>query len=467
MEESERRYQELIQTSPAPINLFNTSGEIIWGNDAVLALLGIDSQQELIGRSIFEFVHSDDQYTAESELMEVINEKQSSGPTLMRLTPVEGQDRTIRVATAPGQYQGDDIGQAVVIDITELNQTRAELKQEREFIETALNTIEDVFYVIDTAGNLEQWNDALIEVSGYTPEEVQTIDVEDFFIEEHTDRVSESISRAFVDGSDTIEALVQTKSGEQIPYEFRKQRLVKGYSVMGLVGIGRNISQQKSWEQHLKAVDHLLQHQFRNQLNIIRGNVDLLAAQSADADGQQITAIHESVDKMLSIFNGHKNITTQILRKDNRKQMDIVAIIDELLAEFQERYPHAELSLSSPDSVLVIAVPYIEQALHELIWNALKHNTAESPEVTITIDAETTPRKIYLTDNGPLISRHEYAFIENPETLDSTSHPTGLGLWAANIAVMSSRGSFTIEESTKNGNKIIIELPAPVNSWKE
>jgi len=140
MDESERRYQELIQTSPAPINLFDASGEIVWGNDAVLDLLCLDSREDLIGRSIFEFIQPEDRFTAESELAEVVSEKESTGPTRMELCTDSGDERTIRVATAPGKYKGEDIGQAVVIDVTRLDRVENELRAEREFVEKALDT---------------------------------------------------------------------------------------------------------------------------------------------------------------------------------------------------------------------------------------------------------------------------------------------------------------------------------------
>lgn len=467
MRESERRYQQLIRTSPAPINLFDASGEILWGNDAVLDLLGLDTREELVGRSIFEFVHPEDRYTAESELAAVVENKESIGPTPMRLTRADGDERLIRVSTAPGRYEGKDIGQAVVIDVTELDRIHDELDEEREFIETALDTIEDVFYVIDTRGDLERWNDALLDVSGYTQADVQTMDVEDFFVQEHAERVSESIARAFVTGRDTVEAVVRTKSGERIPYEFRKRRLVKGDSVVALVGIGRDVTQRKSREQHLRTVDYILQHHLRNHLNIIQGNAELLAERGGATDGKQMAAIYESVDKMLSLFGHHQDIVTHLLLNANRERIDIVDVLGTLLTEFEAAYPHAELTLIAPDSAPVVAVPHIKRSLYELLWNALKHNDAEVPTITITVDAESTPIKIVFTDNGPAISGEEYEFMRDPETLDSTSHPTGLGLWAVNLAVRYSRGTLTVEADAESGNTIIVELPTAIDEWRD
>ncbi|WP_275575417.1 PAS domain-containing sensor histidine kinase [Halolamina pelagica] len=341
------------------------------------------------------------------------------------------------------------------------------MEEEREFVEKALDTIDDVFYVIDCGGNLERWNKALVEISGYTRDEVLASDVEDFFVDRHGDRISESISRAFVNGSDTTEAVVETKSGEQIPYEFRKKRLMKGDSVIGVVGIGRDITQQRSREQHLKAVDYLLQHNLRNHLNVIRGNADELVGREKESDKRRIETIHRSVDKLLSLFDRHQQIVSQVLEENSREQIDIVAVLEGLFEEFRELYPRAVFSLSAPKTAQVLASPSIERSLRELIVNAVKHNSSETPEVTAVVEAESTPVTITLRDNGPQISKDEYEFIENPEALSSTSHPTGLGLWAANLAVTYSRGTFTIREAPKDGNEIPIELPVTADDWED
>ena len=110
--ESQRRYEQLIETSPVPINLFDATGEIVWGNDAVVDLLGLDSRADLIGRSIFEFIHPEDRDTAKRELLIVIEEKRPTGPTEMKLHRDDGNIKEIRVSTAPGWYDGADIGQA-------------------------------------------------------------------------------------------------------------------------------------------------------------------------------------------------------------------------------------------------------------------------------------------------------------------------------------------------------------------
>ncbi|MFB6121961.1 MAG: bacterio-opsin activator domain-containing protein [Haloferacaceae archaeon] len=136
--ESERRYENLIRTSPAPINLFDEDGRIVWGNDAVLDLLGVSERRELVGRSVFEFVHPDDRSLAESELAKVIERGESVGPSHMRLVRSDGDVRHVQIATAGGWYRGDSIGQAVVVDVTPLRRHEDRLARLNEMVAECL-----------------------------------------------------------------------------------------------------------------------------------------------------------------------------------------------------------------------------------------------------------------------------------------------------------------------------------------
>ncbi|MBX0298247.1 ATP-binding protein [Haloarcula nitratireducens] len=127
-DESQYRYRSIVQTSPFPINIFDGSGEIIWCNDAVLDLLDEDCREELLGESIFEFIHPDDRENAREEITAVIEAKESTGPTQMKLRTAAGDIRYIHVSTATGSFFGTDIGQAIIVDLTEQEERKRQLQ---------------------------------------------------------------------------------------------------------------------------------------------------------------------------------------------------------------------------------------------------------------------------------------------------------------------------------------------------
>ncbi|QCC47274.1 PAS domain-containing sensor histidine kinase [Halobellus limi] len=451
-------YQQLISVSPAPINLFDESGEIIWGNDAVLDLLGLDSREDLIGRSIFDFIVAEDQYTAEQELVDVVKSKTATGPTPMQLRRADGEIRSIRVSTAPGRFRGRDIGQAVVIDVTELERAHEELETERQFVQNALNALPDVFYVITPGGELDRWNDSLLDVSGYDAEEVRAMDIEDFFVESHTERISESIATAFAEGADTVEATVVTKQGREIPFEFRKRRLVDGEDVIGLAGIGRDISERKAREQHLRAVDYLLQHNLRNQINIIQGSVELVSDASSAQGQSAAERIDAAAERLLSIFDNHHLIIDQLTTPQPTESIDVVAALEAIARECGESYPAATITTDLPERAGVSGVHTLKLALRELVENAIEHNERREPQIEIDVE-HTDPRVVIrVSDDGPPIPEMEYRSFSEDSLLDSTYHSAGFGLWFVYHAVRQSGGSLHFDRGEKRGNVVTIDL---------
>ena len=456
--ESEERYQQLIRTSPAPINLFDASGQVIWGNDAVVDLLGLDSKDELIGTSIFEYISSDDEDTARRELAEVVAKKQSVGPTSMTLERVDGEERHIRVSTAPGRYQGQDIGQAVVIDVTPLHEVQEELEAQREFIEDALDTLEDVFYVVDPDGALQQWNDTLQEVSGYTAGELQGKPVADFFVESDREEVIESIDTALEDGSDVLEATARTRTGAEIPFEFRKRRLIDDDEVLGVVGIGRDVSSRTVRDQHIQTVDYLLKHNLRNQLNVILAATSLIESATEAADRTQFERIEGAGERLLSIFEDHHQVVRLLTSQESRRPIHLADLLEKVVASLAQRYPSATITAESPEGVVVTADPMLEQAINTLVETLLDNAEDAEPTVSITVEPSDSTAAIRLEDEGPAIQDIEYGSIEDATKLSSTFHPTKLGLWFVYLVVRQSRGSLTVEPADGDGNVVSMTL---------
>ncbi|MGM0591774.1 MAG: PAS domain S-box protein [Halobacteriota archaeon] len=455
---TQRRYRHLVETSPAPINLFDSTGTTIWGNDAILDLLGLDSRDELIGRSIFEFIIPEDRYTAEQELLTVVERKESTGPTAMRVHRENGETRDIRVSTAPGNFNGKDIGQAIVIDVTPLNEVQEELEEGRQFISKALDTIQDAFYVIDTSGNLVRWNDTLREVVGYDETEIRRMDIEEFFVQSDRQQVSESISAAFSTSEAVFEATVLTKSGQELPYEFRKRRFTKDGHVVGLVGIGRDISDRRARDQHLRAVDRLLQHNLRNQLNIVLGSTQRLREVETYSDSEDIQRIDNAAENLLSIFEHHKDIVGLLTPDSANECADVVTLLEEVVVESREKYPVADIVLTAPTYATVLAVPEFDRAMRELVENALLHNDQETPSVTVSVDTEGAATTVKIADNGPPIPETERKVVTGESPTTPTVHSQSLGLWFVHWVVGRSGGKLSFRGNSPRGSVVTVEL---------
>jgi len=140
---------------------------------------------------------------------------------------------------------GDDIAHALhSFDL------QADLRDERQFIDQALDTLDDIFYVVGPDRTLRRWNDRLTAVTGYTDAEIAEMQMSDCFPADERDRVADALEATFTTGKNTVEAEILTADGERIPYEFTGDRLTgPDGELVGLIGTGRDITDRKRRER--------------------------------------------------------------------------------------------------------------------------------------------------------------------------------------------------------------------------
>ena len=146
-------------------------------------------------------------------------------------------------------------------DVTSLKRNQRELVEERQFIDQALDTMDDLFYVVDTDGNLSRWNEQFVRVTGYSESELNGMRAVEIFPEDERERIDAAI-RATLEGEETaIEADIRTADGERIPHEFTGARLEdEDGRLTGLVGIGRDISERRARERRLRTFREAVEH---------------------------------------------------------------------------------------------------------------------------------------------------------------------------------------------------------------
>ncbi|WP_435069634.1 PAS domain S-box protein [Haloplanus sp. C73] len=457
--EHQRRYRHLVEMSPAPINLFDETGESIWCNDATLDLLGLSGRDELIGRSVFEFVHPEDHALARRELEAVVRHKESVGPTQMRLRRADGEVRSVQVATAVGQFLGEDIGQAVILDITPLRETQAALEDERQFIDAALDTLEDVFYVVDAGGSLLRWNAAVTDVTGRAPDELASSSVETLFPGPDAARIRESIDTVLAEGSDTVEAALRTEHGTR-PYEFRCRRLETPGDDPRVVGIGRDVSDRKERKRQLQALEQWLRHNIRNDMNVIRGIAENLEHGRLDDPEAGIARIRSYADHLIQQADRERRVVEILTDPPDAVSTDLSALVERRVADLSEQHPDADIACPRSDSVVVEALPDLPDALDELVANAIQYNDTGTPTVRIAIVDEGSRGLIRVTDDGPGIPEIERKTLQLDRDIDQLHHNTGLGLLFVYWVTRLSGGDVTISENDSRGSTVTLSFPS-------
>ncbi len=472
--ESGQRYRHLVEVSPAPINLFDETGESIWCNDAVLDLLGLDGRDELVGHSIFEFIHPDDHDLAREELRDVIGAKESVGPTRMRLRRRDGEVRHVQVSTAVGGFLGGNIGQAVVVDVTELRDTQEALRAAREFIEETLDTLQDVFYVVDADGHLVEWNAVTTEVTGYEDAELDGMDLTDLFVEDARGRVRDSVARTLEVGRDTVEAKLVTKHGRTLLYELRSRRLRTGSGTEGgeeerrVVGIGRDVSVQKERERQLKVIERWLRHNIRNDINVIRGTAESIRREDPGDVAEAARRIEDRAEHLVEQANRERELVGLLTNPPEPHPIEITGVIERQVRAIRDRYPAAGVEFDRSGEVYVRGIPGVGPAVRELVENAIEHNDAERPGVRIEVTPDDRDRvSIRVLDDGPGIPREEQEVLLFEREIDQLHHGAGLGLLFAHWVVRVSGGDIEFGENDPRGSVVTLTFRSAADETPE
>lgn len=141
----------------------------------------------------------------------------------------------------------------------ELRERERAVDRRQGFADDLLDAVDDVFYVLDREGSLRRWNESLVDVTGYSDDEIGEMHALEFFDETHRETITDAIEEAFETGEVRVEAPFRTKDGGSIPHEFVASTLDDPDGAEVLVGIGRDISERKGYERELERATDLLE----------------------------------------------------------------------------------------------------------------------------------------------------------------------------------------------------------------
>jgi PAS domain S-box-containing protein len=125
-----------------------------------------------------------------------------------------------------------------------------ELFIEKQFSESAINSLPGIFYIYDKKGKLYRWNKNLEKVSEYSFEEISKMNPFDFFEEKDRKIADHVIQEVFRKGESHVELEVVSKSGKKTPYYLTGVQTKIG-NVSYLVGMGLDITERKKIEEAL------------------------------------------------------------------------------------------------------------------------------------------------------------------------------------------------------------------------
>ncbi|ACV47684.1 MULTISPECIES: histidine kinase N-terminal 7TM domain-containing protein [Halomicrobium] len=245
--------------------------------------------------------------------------------------------------------------------------------------------------------------------------------------------------------------------GEVRYYDVRVAGLSRAYGVLsGRVVSLRDVTERRQREQQLDVLNRLLRHNLRNDLNVVRGNAELLEAAVSGAEHDRIDQITSTTDDLVATSDKIGRIADAVER-DERSPIELCSELDAVVRDVGPRFPDGTVTVDCPEPISVTAGSSLWTALEELVDNALRHG-GDAPNVTVRVAESVADRqaRVDVIDDGPGIDEAEIAAVTSGgET--ALHHASGVGLWLVTWVVRGYGG--TIDFDVEDGTTVTVRLP--------
>ncbi len=123
---SERRYRNLVQSSPESI-IVCCDSRIAFVNNAGFKLLGVENPEEIVGRSSMTFIHPEDREKIGTMVREILENRHETSLMEVRFQRIDGTTVDTEVVAIPFVFQNRSAVQIVAIDVSERKKMEKEL----------------------------------------------------------------------------------------------------------------------------------------------------------------------------------------------------------------------------------------------------------------------------------------------------------------------------------------------------
>ena len=393
------------------------------------------------------------------------NGDSGGGPTEIRRETADGVGEFLFRRVAVDADDGEFIH--LYVDITAQKQRRQQFERYQRLVE---NLPIGVYRTTPgPEGEFRLVNQGLVDIfEGSSKTAFEELSVTDIYVdpEERKQFSDQLLEGGSIEG---VELQLQTIDGNPIWCEVSGIAVEEAGETVFELAL-QDITERKERQQQLAVLNRVLRHNLRNGLNVIRGNAALLA-EAVDGELQSyVTAIEDRIDSLEQL--SQKAGTVRSLFDQGREvnsRCDLAELLSEVAADFEERHPEATLSVGEVGPVHVRADVRLKLAVLELVDNAVVHNDAPAPTVSIGVsDSERKPGDgwvdVTITDNGPGIPEDERRAIETGEETP-LQHGTGLGLWLVYWTVSLLGGEISIADAP-SGTRIVLTLPRALETTR-
>ena len=487
--------ERITETSPAGITVVDRAGRIIFANAATEKMIGLPREtitQRTHDAAAWKLTDHEGRPIRPEDMP--FHRVRATGKAVhdmpLATESPDGCRVLLSLNAAPlfdesGEFDGLVV---TVTDVTQEVRRAEELREERDFANSLVETAQSIVVVLDTDARVVQFNRFAEELTGYSGKEIRGRDWFETFLAPGDQASVRAVFRRILEGNVIrgVENTIRTKDGRQVLVRWYNSALqdADGRAV-AVLSIGHDMTEIREKEEQLRraqkmeAVGRLaggIAHDFNNQLTIIKGYCDLLLAENAEGSPTaELQEIHKAAERA-------RQLTGQLLAFGRKQVLNPkVTNLNEILLEMQNplsRMIGEDIRLS------VFADPTLGNArvdrsqVHQAVMNLAVNARDAMPDggrltietanvvldpdfVRLHPDASVGPHvMLAIRDTGTGMDEQTVARIFDPFfTTKDIGKGTGLGLSMVYGFVRQSGGSIHVDSELDVGTTLKVYLP--------
>jgi PAS domain S-box-containing protein len=171
LRESQERYRQLVEMSPNGIAV-ERDGKIVYINPSGARMLGAASAEELLGRTVSDFIHPGYRAAVSGRLQLVTAERGAEHLGEERLQRLDGKPVEVELTALPFLHDGLPAVQMIFRDISEGRQMREALQATEQRLRSVVANLPVILFALDRNGIFTLSEGKALHALGLTPGEV-------------------------------------------------------------------------------------------------------------------------------------------------------------------------------------------------------------------------------------------------------------------------------------------------------
>jgi PAS domain S-box-containing protein len=482
-------YQLLATNGHDMIALHQADGTYQYISPACIHLLGY-APEHLVGRSPYAFIHPEDVEQVRQSMQKA--SQAVTRPVEYRMRHRAGYYIWLQTLVQPVIGRQGELTAITTSsrEITEQRRLREQLREQKTFVETVLNTIEHRIAVVNAAGDIITVNRAWAEygeANGADPAKIST----------GTNYITvcqQAIDSGAMDVEPLLSGLLSVLSGDRETYKtlysFATPQGHTEYHQMTVLGlhnandqfmiIHHDVTNLKQAEAELKnrteelaesnaeleQFAYVASHDLQEPLRAVSGYLNLLKQlYTTDLDPEAVDFVSEAIsgaERMRELINGLLAYS-RVNRKTNPfEPTPLKEVAEDACANLQRAITeaNAEITIGSLPTLPIDPIQ-ITRVFQNLISNAVKFGG--EPPALVHIEAEEHPTHwhISVSDNGigidPQYHERIFTIFQRLHTRDEIPG-TGMGLALVRKIVSRHGGDIWIDSDGETGTTVTFSL---------